>query len=131
MGIYLNEFGNRLRKLREQRQMTLRYLADRAGLSYSFIASLEKGRYNPSRETIFALAAALETDKNELLILAGYLPNETVDQAISSSKSKKHPKELVLENLLQEQVSFNGIRLSGADKSALLAFMQTMFSLRK
>lgn len=131
MGILLNEFGNRLRKLREQREMTLRYLADRADLSYSFIASLEKGRYNPSRETICALAAALETDKNELLILAGYLPNETVDQAISSSKNKRQPKDLALENILRGQVSFNGIDLSDADKNALLAFMQTMFSLRK
>lgn len=126
----MNEFGIRLRKLREQRQMTLRYLADLANLSYSFIASLEKGRYNPSRETICALAAALEADKNELLILAGYLPNETVDQAISSSKNSKSSKVLELENLLQEQISFNGVKLSDADKNALLAFMQTMYSLK-
>lgn len=127
----MNEFGIRLRKLREQRQMTLRYLADLANLSYSFIASLEKGRYNPSRETICALAAALEADKNELLILAGYLPNETIDQAISSSKNNMSSKVLELENLLQEQISFNGIKLSDADKNALLAFMQTMYSLKK
>ncbi|PIC85326.1 hypothetical protein CSV72_13920 [Sporosarcina sp. P20a] len=127
----MNEFGIRLRKLREQRQMTLRYLADLANLSYSFISSLEKGRYNPSRETICALAAALEADKNELLILAGYLPNETVDQAISSSKNNKSSKVLELENLLQEQISFNGVKLSDADKNALLAFMQTMYSLKK
>ena len=127
----MNEFGIRLRKLREQRQMTLRYLADLANLSYSFIASLEKGRYNSSRETICALAAALEADKNELLILAGYLPNETIDQAISSSKNNMSSKVLELENLLQEQISFNGIKLSDADKNALLAFMQTMYSLKK
>lgn len=127
----MNEFGNRLRKLREQRQMTLRYLADLANLSYSFIASLEKGRYNPSRETICALATALEADKNELLILAGYLPNETVDQAISSSKSNELSKELKLENILQKQISFNGKKLSDADKNALLAFMQTMYSFKK
>ncbi|PIC98677.1 MULTISPECIES: helix-turn-helix domain-containing protein [unclassified Sporosarcina] len=127
----MNEFGIRLRKLREQRQMTLRYLADLANLSYSFIASLEKGRYNPSRETICALAAALEADKNELLILAGYLPNETIDQAISSSKNNMSSKVLELENLLQEQIFFNGIKLSDADKNALLAFMQTMYSLKK
>ena len=131
MGIYLNEFGKRLRKLREQRQMTLRYLADRADLSYSFIASLEKGRYNPSRETIFALAAALETDINELLILAGYLPNETVDQVSAPIKTKQASNEYILENLLKEPVSFNGIPLTNEDKSALIAFMQTMFSLKK
>ncbi|PID14006.1 hypothetical protein CSV63_14695 [Sporosarcina sp. P34] len=127
----MNKFGIRLRKLREQRQMTLRYLADLSNLSYSFIASLEKGRYNPSRETICALAAALEADKNELLILAGYLPNETVDQAITSSKSDELAKEIELEKLLQKPVSFNGTKLSNADKNALLAFMQTMFNFKK
>ncbi|PIC78736.1 hypothetical protein CSV75_15655 [Sporosarcina sp. P18a] len=126
----MNKFGSHLRKLREQRQMTLRYLADLANLSYSFIASLEKGRYNPSRETICALAAALEADKNELLILAGYLPNETVDQAISSSKSDELSKDIELEKLLQKPVSFNGIKLSNDDKNALLAFMQTMYNFK-
>ncbi|ARD48421.1 hypothetical protein SporoP37_09790 [Sporosarcina sp. P37] len=127
----MNEFGKRLRKIREQKEMTLRYLAERADLSYSFIASLEKGRYNPSRETICALATALDTDKNELLILAGYLPNDTVDQAFFTSKKKQITKELALEKVLKESVSFNGISLSSDDKSALLAFMQTMFSLKK
>ena len=126
----MNEFGNRLRKLREQRKMTLRYLAERADLSYSFIASLEKGRYNPSRESICALATALDADRNELLILAGYLPNESIDEAISTM-NQKQPKEVVLEKILQEPVMYNGIQLSGSEKNALLAFMQTMVTLRK
>lgn len=126
----MNEFGNRLRKLREQRKMTLRYLAERADLSYSFIASLEKGRYNPSRESICALATALDADRNELLILAGYLPNESIDEAISTM-NQKQPKEVVLEKILQEPVTYNGIQLSGSEKNALLAFMQTMVTLRK
>ena len=110
--------------------MTLRYLADRANLSYSFIASLEKGRYNPSRDTICALATALETDENELLILAGYLPNETVDQTLFL-KEKQQPKELVLEKVMEQQVSFNGVILTGQEKNALLAFLQTMSILKK
>ena len=126
----MNEFGNRLRKLREQKKMTLRYLAERADLSYSFIASLEKGRYNPSRESICALATALDADRNELLILAGYLPNESIDEVIYSMNKKQH-NEVVLENILQEQVTFNGTKLSGSEKNALLSFMQTMVTLRK
>ena len=126
----MNDFGNRLRKLREQKKMTLRYLADRANLSYSFIASLEKGRYNPSCDTICALATALETDENELLILAGYLPNETVDQTLFL-KEKQQPKELVLEKVMEQQVSFNGVILTGQEKNALLAFLQTMSILKK
>lgn len=127
----LNEFGKRLRKLREQKKMTLRYLAERANLSYSFIASLEKGRYNPSRESICALASALDVDRNELLILAGFIPNDKSDQVYISSKDELNTKEMALEKLLEEKVSYNGIQLSTLEKNALLAFVKTMVSLKK
>ncbi|WP_430541075.1 helix-turn-helix domain-containing protein [Sporosarcina thermotolerans] len=52
----MNKFGIRIRKLRENKGLTLRSLATQSNLSYSFIASLEKGRYNPSRESIHSLA---------------------------------------------------------------------------
>ncbi|ARJ39087.1 XRE family transcriptional regulator [Sporosarcina sp. P21c] len=127
----MNEFGKRLRKLREQKKMTLRYLAERANLSYSFIASLEKGRYNPSRESICALASALDVDRNELLILAGFIPNDKSDQVYISSKDELNTKEMALEKLLEEKVSYNGIQLSTLEKNALLAFVKTMVSLKK
>lgn len=127
----MNEFGKRLRKLREQKKMTLRYLAERANLSYSFIASLEKGRYNPSRESICALASALDVDSNELLILAGFLPNDKIDQVYISSKDQPNTNEISLEKLLEEKVSYNGIQLSSSEKNALLAFVKTMVSFKK
>lgn len=83
----MNEFGNQLQRLRTQAQMSLRYLAERANLSYSFIDSLEKGRYKPTREAVFALAKELETDANELLKLVGYTPNETTNQVFYSSRN--------------------------------------------
>jgi len=43
----VNNFGTEIRKLRKEKKLTLRSLAERSNLSYSFIASLEKGRYNP------------------------------------------------------------------------------------
>ncbi|WP_303969551.1 helix-turn-helix domain-containing protein [Sporosarcina ureae] len=75
----MNEFGNCLRKLRTQGQMSLRYLAERANLSYSFIDSLEKGRYKPTREAVYTLSEELKTDANMLMKLAGYAPDEKVD----------------------------------------------------
>ncbi|PIC96922.1 hypothetical protein CSV69_05255 [Sporosarcina sp. P26b] len=75
----MNEFGNCLRKLRTQGQMSLRYLAERSNLSYSFVDSLEKGRYKPTREAVYTLSEELKTDANMLLKLAGYATNETVD----------------------------------------------------
>ncbi|WP_127531244.1 helix-turn-helix domain-containing protein [Paenibacillus kobensis] len=69
------EFGLTIRRLRLTNNLSLRDLADRSGISYSFISSIEKGRFSPSRETVVALGQALNgVDLNELLMQAGYAP---------------------------------------------------------
>ncbi|PIC80909.1 hypothetical protein CSV75_03770 [Sporosarcina sp. P18a] len=85
----MNDFGNHLHLLRKQAQMSLRYLAERVNLSYSFIDSLEKGIYMPTREVVCTLAEELETDVDELLDLAGYIPNETVKKIYAFSNDRK------------------------------------------
>jgi transcriptional regulator with XRE-family HTH domain len=71
------EFGLRIKRLRQQRALSLRELGERSGVSYSFINSIENNRFNPSRETVIALADTLGSpDKNELLLLAGFAPEE-------------------------------------------------------
>ncbi|PID16990.1 hypothetical protein CSV63_03645 [Sporosarcina sp. P34] len=85
----MNDFGNHLHMLRKQAQMSLRYLAERVNLSYSFIDSLEKGMYTPTREVVCTLAEELETDVDELLDLAGYMPNETVKNLYAFSSDRK------------------------------------------
>ncbi|MFD0697798.1 helix-turn-helix domain-containing protein [Paenibacillus sp. GCM10027628] len=72
------QFGIRIRRLRQQRNFSLRELGERSGVSYSFINSIENNRFNPSRETVIALADALSVgDKDELLLLAGFAPTES------------------------------------------------------
>jgi transcriptional regulator with XRE-family HTH domain len=71
------EFGLRIKRLRQQRALSLRELGERSGVSYSFINSIENNRFSPSRETVIALANTLNSpDKNELLLLAGFAPEE-------------------------------------------------------
>ena len=72
------QFGIRIRRLRHQHNFSLRELGERSGVSYSFINSIENNRFNPSRETVIALADALSFgDKDELLLLAGFAPTES------------------------------------------------------
>ena len=128
----MNAFGSRIRTLRERKKMTLRYLAERSNLSYSFIASLEKGRYNPSRESIYSLAIPLETDANELLILAGFLPDQSeAYEKHYSLGSLKSDEPLDLENILEMYVFFQGNELNISDKIALISFLKTMLELKK
>ncbi|WP_317972039.1 helix-turn-helix transcriptional regulator [Paenibacillus sp. CCS19] len=70
------KLGHTIRLLRLTNNLSLRDLAERSGISYSFISSIEKGRFSPSRDTIIALGQALEgADSNELLMLAGFAPH--------------------------------------------------------
>ncbi|KQX52005.1 MULTISPECIES: helix-turn-helix domain-containing protein [unclassified Paenibacillus] len=71
------QFGIRIRHLRQQNNFSLRELGERSGVSYSFINSIENNRFNPSRETVIALADAFRgANKDELLLLAGFAPTE-------------------------------------------------------
>ncbi|NOV00181.1 helix-turn-helix domain-containing protein [Paenibacillus planticolens] len=79
------QFGLRIRQLRKQNHFTLRELGERSGVSYSFINSIENNRFSPSRDTVIALADALNrSDKDELLLLAGFAPTEEESLDISS-----------------------------------------------
>lgn len=69
------KLGHTIRRLRLTNNMSLRDLAEKSGISYSFISSIEKGRFSPSRDTIVALGQALSgADLNELLMRAGFAP---------------------------------------------------------
>lgn len=69
------ELGKKINELRLKNDMSLRDLGEKSGVSYSFINSIEKGRYSPSRDTVIALANSLDgADINELLLLAGFSP---------------------------------------------------------
>ena len=72
------DFGKRLRELRTAKRMTLRALAEAAGLSFTYLSKIENGRlpYTPAADKIRSLAAALDADALELLALAGKAPPE-------------------------------------------------------
>nr|WP_240159577.1 helix-turn-helix transcriptional regulator [Paenibacillus aceris] len=64
-------FHTRLKELRQQQNLTLRKLGEKAGVSYSILNSIENGRIQPSKDVVIALAIALKIeDKEELLSLA-------------------------------------------------------------
>jgi transcriptional regulator with XRE-family HTH domain len=60
------ELGERLRAIRLLRRLTLRDVADAAGVSESFVSQLERGRSNASVATLQRLAAALGIEISDL-----------------------------------------------------------------
>ena len=71
-------FGERLREMRKEKGLTLREVAERAGIDFTYLSKIENERipYTPAVETIRQLADALSVDSIELLTLAGKLPKE-------------------------------------------------------
>lgn len=108
------KFGERVRTLREARLLTQNVLAERMGVSVSYISKVENERLHfgdyPSEKFIHRLATELEADEDELLLLADKVPesmrqrmrerpdafrafakldDRTMDELLTRSRSKK------------------------------------------
>lgn len=73
------KFGERVRSLRKAKGWSLRDLAERVGVGFTYLSRIENGRLNfgdyPSDALIHRLADALEADEDELVILAERVPD--------------------------------------------------------
>jgi HTH-type transcriptional regulator, competence development regulator len=72
------QFGEKVRALRVGHAITQQKLAERLGVSMSYISKVERGRLHfgdyPSEKFIHKLAGELGADEDELLLLADKLP---------------------------------------------------------
>lgn len=65
------QFGSYIRELRKQRDMSLRQLAEDAGIDFTYLSKVETNKIPPpSEEAIARLADALGADVDDLLSLA-------------------------------------------------------------
>ncbi|MGO4499462.1 helix-turn-helix domain-containing protein [Paenibacillus sp. 2RAB27] len=69
-------FHNRLKELRQQQNLTLRKLGEKAGVSYSILNSIENGRIIPSKDVALALAIALKIDDREAFVALVINPSQ-------------------------------------------------------
>jgi transcriptional regulator with XRE-family HTH domain len=71
-------FGETVRQLRHAKQLTLRELADRVGVGFTYISKIENNKleegHGPSEKLIHKLAAQLDAHEDELLLLAEKVP---------------------------------------------------------
>jgi transcriptional regulator with XRE-family HTH domain len=73
-------FGERLRELRQAKNLSQRDLATEVGVNFTYISKIENEKLDfaqfPGEELIRKLAKALEADEDELLILAQKIPEQ-------------------------------------------------------
>ena len=74
------DIGSFIRSQREQASMSLRKLADKAGISNPYLSQIERGLRKPSAEILKSLARALSLQAESLYQRAGLL-----DEAATAS----------------------------------------------
>lgn len=60
------QFGHRIRKLREAQKISQEEMAYKAGVHRTYLGGIERGERNPSLKNIAAIAKALGVDLSEL-----------------------------------------------------------------
>jgi len=74
------KFGTKLRELRKAANLTLRELAAKVEVNFSYLSKIENGVLPPpSEKVVRQLAQALNFDKDELLALAGIIPADIAE----------------------------------------------------
>jgi XRE family transcriptional regulator, aerobic/anaerobic benzoate catabolism transcriptional regulator len=81
--LYLAKLGEEVRRLRHERGITLKRMAQLSGLSDRFLIEVEKGKANPSLSSVINLADALQTSLTDLL------PGDNQTKTQGSSTSVK------------------------------------------
>lgn len=61
-------FGERVRTLRQERGWSQERLAEAAGLHWTYVGQIERGRRNVTLHNILKLAGGLECDAAELVV---------------------------------------------------------------
>ena len=81
------ELGTRVRQMRRERGMTLRAVAELAGVDQTYLSKIENNKpgFVPGAETLRSLASALGADPLEFLELAGKVPPELQHMASSAA----------------------------------------------
>ena len=85
--------GAALKKRRLERGLSLRDVADKAGISSTEVFRIERGdRIRSSTPILFAVGAALGISNDEMLRLAGYKPDDSIssiEKAFPDMKTEK------------------------------------------
>ena len=76
----VHDLGSYLREQRQSAQLSLRQLAEVAGISNPYLSQIERGLKKPSAEILQALAKGLRISAESLYVRAGILEERTTDE---------------------------------------------------
>jgi transcriptional regulator with XRE-family HTH domain len=95
------DIGSFIRAQREAAQVSVRQLADKAGVSNPYLSQIERGLRKPSADVLAQIAKALRVSAEVLYIRAGILePAETSavrDAVITDTSITERQKQVLLD----------------------------------
>jgi transcriptional regulator with XRE-family HTH domain len=83
VGKTVESLGDYLREQRESSRLSLRQLAEQAGVSNPYLSQIERGLRRPSAEVLQQLAKALRISAEQLYLRAGIVrPDEAIGRSV-------------------------------------------------
>jgi transcriptional regulator with XRE-family HTH domain len=108
------DLGDFIRQHRERANLSLRRLAERAGISNPYLSQIERGIRRPSAEILSRLSRALEISANTLYSRAGLidgpLHSPTIFEAIDADGLLSPSEKKVLLDMYHALIQSNGSR---------------------
>ncbi len=84
----LDALGSYIRDQRRQAELSMRKLADLAGVSNPYLSQIERGLKRPSAEILQQLARALEVSAESLYVRAGILDEAPESDLIAAIRAQ-------------------------------------------
>jgi transcriptional regulator with XRE-family HTH domain len=81
----INSIGEYIRQQREQAKISLRQLADQAGVSNPYLSQVERGLRKPSADILQQIAKGLRISAEALYVQAGILEDRPGDSGVRSA----------------------------------------------
>ncbi|QBJ83195.1 helix-turn-helix domain-containing protein [Bacillus subtilis] len=116
--------GQRIKAIRKERKLTQVQLADKANLSRSYLADIERDRYNPSLSTLESVAGALGVQVSAIVGEEKLIKEEPVEY------NAKEEKDIAkrMEEIRRDLENSDGLSFSGEPMSpeAIESLMEAM-----
>ncbi|QOY27987.1 putative transcriptional regulator [Bacillus phage rho14] len=116
--------GQRIKAIRKERKLTQVQLAEKANLSRSYLADIERDRYNPSLSTLEAVAGALGIQ------VSAIVGEETLIKEEQAEYNSKEEKDIAkrMEEIRKDLEKSDGLSFSGEPMSqeAVESLMEAM-----
>jgi transcriptional regulator with XRE-family HTH domain len=96
-----SDIGSFIRTQREAAQVSVRQLAEKAGVSNPYLSQIERGLRKPSAEVLNQIAKALRVSAEVLYVQAGILepgePNAVRDAIVTDMAISERQKQVLLD----------------------------------